>query len=545
MPTENHGSGSGAHIFLLSPRAVPCYPAVNMIRRTLSLFALLAGTRVVAQAPQLLTDPPAVPREFRAAWMTPIWDRGFKDWPSVVGLTPDAQRAEMRSDLDRAAAAGLNAVILHVRLAGDALYPTRFAPWSAMLSGASGVGPQPAYDPLAFAVAEAHARGLQLHAWFNPFRAVLPSVPGKLASTHVTREHPEWIRKYGTQTWIDPGDPAARKFVLESMLDVVRRYDVDGIHIDDYFYPYRESRTVTRRVHRRRVRERVEIKFPDDKTWRKYGKAKGWTDRDAWRRANIDDFVQSLYKGVKAIRPSALVGISPFGIWRSGTPRGVTGLDAFTEIYADSKRWLGEGWLDYIAPQLYWQLSGTEGRFLALDAWWRGENPQGRYVWPALYTSHVFGGSDAWPAGEIEQQVAAIRESRIGTSDSPGHVHFRLAALLAENGQLARSLSSEYAEMALVPAFRWLGATPPASPEVSVVNGDGPSSVVVSAGDGVPVRWWLIQVRSRDGKWSSTLRPGLAGQMTTESFGVADPDEVAVTAIGATGMASTATIVAP
>jgi uncharacterized lipoprotein YddW (UPF0748 family) len=516
-----------------------------MLRRTLSLIALFAGTRALSQVPQLLTDPPAVPREFRAAWMTPIWDRGFKDWPSSPGLSPDAQRAELRSMLDRAAALGLNAVILHVRLAGDALYPTRYAPWSFMLSGASGVGPQPSYDPLAFAVTEAHARGLQLHAWFNPFRAVLPNIPGKLASTHVTKQHPDWIRKYGTQTWIDPGNPDARKFVLESMLDVVRRYDVDGIHIDDYFYPYRESRTVTRRVRRRRVRERVEISFPDDKTWRKYGKAKGWTDRDAWRRANIDDFVQSLYKGVKAIRPTALVGISPFGIWRPGSPPGVTGLDAFSEIYADSKRWLGEGWVDYVAPQLYWQISGMEDRFRALDAWWRSQNPQGRHIWPALYTAHVYGGSDTWPLGEIAQQIETIRASRIGTSDVPGHVHFRLAALLAENGQLGQRLASDYADRALVPAFPWLGPAAPASPEVRVLNAEGPAAVVVSAVDTVPVRWWLIQMRSRDGKWSSVVRQAFAGQSMTEAFGSTDPDEVAVTAISATGVASPVTIVAP
>jgi len=515
------------------------------LHRTLALLALLAAARAFPQTPQLLTDPPAVPRELRAAWMTPIWDRGFKDWPSSPGMTPDAQRAELRSMLDGAAAMGLNAVILHVRLAGDALYPTRYAPWSVMFSGASGVGPQPAYDPLAFAVTEAHARGLQLHAWFNPFRAVLPNVPGKMASTHVTKQHPDWIRKYGAQTWIDPGNPDARRFVLESILDVVRRYDVDGVHLDDYFYPYRESRVVTRRVRRKRVRTRVEIPFPDDKTWKKYGRAKGWTDRDAWRRANIDDFVQALYKGVKAIRPSVLVGISPFGIWRSGTPPGVTGLDAFTEIYADSKHWLAEGWLDYVAPQLYWPLDGTEDRFRALDAWWRSENPQHRYVWPALYTSHVYGGGDPWSLEEIPQQIATIRASRAGSPDPPGHIHFRLAALLADNGQLARRLASEYAQRALVPAFPWLGATAPASPEVSVVYGDGPASVVVSAADTVGVRWWLIQSRDRDGTWTSTLRPASSGQMTTESFGAADPDEVAVTAIGATGVASPATIVAP
>jgi uncharacterized lipoprotein YddW (UPF0748 family) len=235
-----------------------------------------------------------------------------------------------------------------------------------------------------------------LHAWFNPFRAMLPIFAGKAAPSHVTKKHPEWIRKYGTQTWIDPGDPAARKFVLETILDVVKRYDVDGVHIDDYFYPYRESRTITRRVRGRRVREKRDIEFPDDKTWKKYGKARGWTNRDAWRRANIDDFIETLIS-VKAIKPATLVGISPFGIWRSGTPAGVTGLDAFNEIYADSKRWLTEGWMDYMAPQLYWQLDGTQGRFLALDAWWRTVNPLGRYLWPALYTSHVYGGGDTWP----------------------------------------------------------------------------------------------------------------------------------------------------
>jgi hypothetical protein len=194
---------------------------------------------------------------------------------------------------------------------------------------------------------------------------------------------------------------------------------------------------------------------------------------------------------------------------------------------------------------LYWQLSGSENRFRALDAWWRSENPQGRYVWPALYTSHVYGGSDPWPLGEIAQQIDAIRDSRVGTTDVPGHIHFRLAALLAENGQLARRLSSEYAERALVPAFPWLGDVPPASPEVSVVNGEGPASVIVSAGDTVAVRWWLIQARGRDGKWTSTLRPAADARTVTESFGATDPDEVAVTAIGITGVASTPTIVAP
>ena len=194
---------------------------------------------------------------------------------------------------------------------------------------------------------------------------------GAATGVHVTRTHPDWIVRYGSQTWIDPGNPAARKYVLETILDVVKRYDVDGVHVDDYFYPYRETRTIVRRVKKKRVRVTREIAFADTKSWQRYGAPKGWTNRDSWRRANIDDFIRSLYQGVKATKPTVLVGISPFGIWRSGTPAGVTGLDAFSEIYADARRWLTEGWVDYLAPQLYWEVSGVQDRFRALDAWCR------------------------------------------------------------------------------------------------------------------------------------------------------------------------------
>jgi uncharacterized lipoprotein YddW (UPF0748 family) len=523
-----------------------------MNRRTVALLAValcLGAVRARAFAQQVapqaepLAAPPPVPREFRAAWVTPIWDRGFKDWPSAPGLSPDSQRAELRALLDHAAAIGLNAVIFHVRLAGDALYYSPYAPWSAYLSGQSGQGPSPAYDPLEYAVREAHARGVQLHAWFNPFRAMLPLFAGHAASTHVTRQHPDWIVKYGTQTWIDPGNPAARKYVLETILDVVRRYDIDGVHLDDYFYPYQETRTVVRRVHRRRVRERRVIQFADGKTWKKYGLAQGWSDRDAWRRANIDDFVRTLYQRVKAIKPSVLVGISPFGIWRSGTPSGVTGLDAYSEIYADSRRWLAEGWIDYIVPQLYWEVNGEQNRFRALDAWWRSENPRGRYIWPGLYTSHVYGGADAWPDAEIKTQITTIRESRAGTTDVPGHVHFRLSALFADNDRLANELASSYEDRAIVPPFPWLGAQTPGAPLVNVAPGDGPASVSVAPGDSVAVRWWLVQTRSLTGAWTTTLRPAGPGT-TRDSFSVPDAAEVAITAIGATGIASAPSLLA-
>jgi uncharacterized lipoprotein YddW (UPF0748 family) len=501
-----------------------------------------ASRRRIARVP---TAPPAVPREFRAAWATPIWDRGFRDWPTSPNMSAAEQRAELRTMLDRSAAAGLNAIILHVRLAGDALYPTSYAPWSVFLTGRSGVGPTPAYDPLAFAVQEAHARGLQLHAWFNPFRAMLPNMAGKASLSHVSRRHPEWIRKYGSQTWIDPGEPAARDHVRETILDVVKRYDVDGIHIDAYFYPYRESRVVTRRVRGKRVRSRVELTFPDDRTWKKYGRAKGFTDRDAWRRANINVFVEELYKDVKKLKPAMVVGISPFGIWRPGNPPGITGLDAFSEIYADSRRWLREGWLDYVAPQIYWEIGGTQDRFRVLDQWWRTQNPEGRHIWPGLYTSRVYGSGDVWPMREVAAQVAQIRDVRAGSRDDPGHVHFRLGALFANDNRLAMTLSDLYRERALVPAFPWLGAHVPAAPHVSLLPGTGAASFTITPGDSARVRWWLIQTRGRDGAWTTSLRPVGEGKLTAGALGTNDPDEIAVTAISATGVASTPTIITP
>jgi uncharacterized lipoprotein YddW (UPF0748 family) len=377
---------------------------------------------------------------------------------------------------------------------------------------------------------------------------MLPIFAGKAAPTHVTRAQPGWIRKYGTQRWMDPGEPAARAQALEIILDVVRRYDVDGVHMDDYFYPYRENVTVTRRVKKKRVRVKVDIPFPDATTWAKYGKKRGFTDRDAWRRANIDEFVESVYRGVKRVKPTVMVGISPFGIWRPGSPPGVTGLDAYGEIYADSRRWLREGWLDYIAPQLYWPLDGTQRRFLALDEWWRTQNPKGRHIWPGLYTSRAFAPTAPWGTAEIAEQVLAIRHGRADSDDASGHIHFRLGALFTRQYELGNVLSSGvYATRALVPAVPWLGGTTPAAPLVANTNDagpQGPADLTVTPGDSVAVRWWLVQVRSRDGRWSTSLEPAGKGILAVTTPASTDADEIAVSAIGPTGIAGPATLVA-
>jgi len=495
------------------------------------------------------TQPPSLPREFRAVWVSSV---ETPDWPSAAGLSAAEQQDEMRALLDRVKATGLNAIILHVRMGGDAMYATPLAPWSMMLTGRS--GGDPGYDPLAFAIREAHARGIAVHAWFNPFRAVAPGEHGPFAPNHITRTHPSWIRHYGTQTWIDPGIPEARDTVLETILDVVRRYDIDGVHLDDYFYPYRESvrdsyrvpeRTSSGRIRRkhgkivyRTVYREHEIDFPDDATFRQYGA--GWADRVAWRRQNIDAFVSDLYTAVHRIKPALPVGISPFGIWRSGAADGVTGLDAFTEIAADSRLWLMRGWVDYLAPQLYWPLDGVQQRFVVLEKWWREQNPQGRHIWPGLLAS------SSWGAQETVDEVNEIRSAREGRADSPGHIHFRYAALERDDGLASALRAGPYAQSALVPAMPWLErGMPPAPPSVTPKR-DG---VALAAGDSTPVAWYLVQWTDADAPaamatWQNRL---VHGDVTDVTWSMllhhGAPKRVAISAIDRAGMQGATVIV--
>src|SRR6185503_16315818 len=252
----------------------------------LSFFVLAAGfDTACGQAPvnsvQNLTPPEPIRREFRGAWIASVANI---DWPSVPGLSTREQQDELVAILDRAVALRLNAVILQVRPAADALYASPYEPWSEYLSGRMGQAPNPYYDPLEFAVNEAHRRGLELHAWFNPYRAHHPSGKSRPSANHISVTNPELVKKYGSMLWMDPGEPEVRDRTLQVILDVVQRYDIDGVHIDDYFYPYKE----------RDSRGRV-IDFPDAVSWRKYLRSGGTLSRDDWRRANVDSLIHAVY----------------------------------------------------------------------------------------------------------------------------------------------------------------------------------------------------------------------------------------------------------
>lgn len=476
----------------------------NLARLTLMLALPPLGP--TAASPP---TPPEPPREFRAAWIATVRNM---HWPSRPGLSPADQQAELRRLLDGAARLGLNAVILQIRPAGDAFYLSEQEPWSPYLTGQMGRAPEPFYDPLAFAIREAHARGLELHAWFNPFRVFIRSGANLSVSTqHISRVRPDWVRTYGTYLWLDPGEPGVIDYVVRTVLDVVRRYDVDGVHFDDYFYPYPEKGADGRL-----------LPFPDDASWEAHGRSTG-LNRDDWRRRNIDRFVEQLYRALKETRPTARFGISPFGIWRPDHPKGVRGLDAYAVLYADSRKWLQEGWLDYCAPQLYWPTTAREQPFAPLLQWWQAQNLKRRHLWPGMNTAR---GVD-WGADELLQQLQLTRRS----TAAPGHIHWHLTGLLQQTN-LVRSLSRDlYRQAAVVPPLPGNAAAPPERPRLEVGTEWGQQRLHLhwQPASDRPVRFWYLQFQIGD-SWQSRRLDGQA-----RSWVVQGARAVAVRAIGPDG----------
>ncbi len=479
-------------------------------------------------APALVADAdaPPVPREFRGVWIATVDNI---DWPSKPGLPVDSQKAELIALLDHSALLRLNAVILQVRPAADALYRSSLEPWSAFLTGRNGRAPVPAWDPLSFAVAEAHRRGMELHAWFNPYRAKHPGDRGPLSSSHVSRTMPTVVKRYGTHLWMDPGEPTVRAHTTKVILDVVRRYDIDGVHIDDYFYPYPEL-----------DRRRREIPFPDDRSWTRYRRSGGTLDRDSWRRQNVDLLVESLYRGIKAAKPWVKFGVSPFGIWRPGFPASVRGLNAYEVLFADSRRWLVEGWLDYFTPQLYWAIGAPQQSYPELLEWWAGQNRRGRHLWPGNGTFKVTNTGARWPASEMLQQIMLTRDQ----PGAGGNVHYNMTALVRGFDGLADLLArGPYLRPALVPASPWLAALPPAAPTVSVTRGAGNITLRISAAAGRPAtsqppRWWLVRSRYGDG-WHAHVVDAGTTVVILPAGPVGDlPDFVVVNAVDRAGVES-------
>lgn len=462
-----------------------------------------------AYRPSAVTPPP-VPREFRGAWVTIVADH--QDWPSAQNLTVDQQKAELVTLLDRAAQMHLNAIVFQVRPACDAVYASSIEPWSNYLNGFQGKAPQPFYDPLAFAIQEAHKRGIELHAWFNPFRAWHTLSKSPVAPNHISRTHPEWVRHYGDQLWLDPGDPAVRDYVVRVVMDVVKRYDIDGVQFDDYFYPYPEKDENGRA-----------IDFPDYALWKRYGLPNN-LDVPNWRRQNINKFVQSTYENIKTVKPWVKFGISPFGIWRPFNPAPIRGMDAYATLYADSRLWLGNGWVDYMAPQLYWAIDDQPHSFTALLNWWTQQNIDHRNIFAALSAAYV---GEKFPANEIARQIAATR-AQPGAS---GEIFFHFSDLI-NNPQLTQIVSTAYSQKALTPSYGWLRSSPPQKAKLAIDESGGVLNVHWGL-DGGQVPWqWVLQTANTNNVWTTQI---LSGTQTNVVFQSPVPDTVSVRAVDRQG----------
>jgi uncharacterized lipoprotein YddW (UPF0748 family) len=390
--------------------------------------------------------------EFRAVWIATVENI---DWPSKRGLSSEDQKAEFIKILDLHKRNGMNAIVMQIRPVTDAFFPSKYEPWSEYLTGKQGTPPSPYYDPLAFMIDETHKRGMEFHAWINPYRAVFNVARSSVSPSHVTRLFPNWFITYGTTKYFNPALPEAREHVTRVIKDVVERYDLDGIHFDDYFYPYPIAGKP----------------FPDEEAYQKYGNGLNKAD---WRRSNVDTIIKMLSETIKAVNPRVKFGISPFGIWRniSKDPMGSNtrgGLSNYDDLYADILLWLQKGWIDYVVPQLYWEIGHPLADYNTLLTWWS------KYT----FGKHLFIGHAPYRNGEgrsvswknpkqIPSQIKALRNN----SNALGSVYFSSKSFNNNPAGWNDSLRNNYYKYpALVPPMKWIDSVPPLKPLVEKVAG--------------------------------------------------------------------------
>ena len=422
-------------------------------------IALLTGCTQIPKPVPASVDSltaPAAPREFRAAWVATVANI---DWPSKKGLTVEQQQQEIIRIVERAKELKLNALIFQVRPAADALYPSALEPWSEYLTGEQGRPPSPLYDPLTMWIEESHKRGIELHAWFNPYRARHTSAKSPPSRTHIANTNPAIVKEYGGYLWMDPGEEAAAQRTLEVIIDVVRRYNIDGVHVDDYFYPYPLPLIANAPA----SDNAVELDFPDSPAWTRYLLTGGSLGRADWRRQNVNQLIERIYTAVHREKNWVKVGVSPFGLGRPDRrPPGITGFSQYDKLYADVELWLAKGWLDYLAPQLYWPIDQPAQAFGTLMQYWISQNTASRHVWPGLYTSRIDSSAKSWRPEEIVNEIALLR----GRPEIAGHIHFSMITLMENRRGINDQLKPGYASAALIPAMPWLGTGKPAAPMI-------------------------------------------------------------------------------
>jgi uncharacterized lipoprotein YddW (UPF0748 family) len=453
-------------------------------------------TLQVPSATASVDMPPPAPREFRAAWVATVANI---DWPSKPGLPVAQQQAEIINIVERARELNFNALILQVRTSADALYVSTLEPWSEYLSGTQGKPPSPIYDPLTMWIDEAHKRGLKIHAWFNPYRARHNQAKSPVARAHISVQNPAVVKSYGGFLWMDPGEPAAANQTLNVILDVVRRYDIDGVHIDDYFYPYpvTTANGQTSQDHaaapQPNGKNQTEVDFPDEPAWQKYIAGGGKLARADWRRQNVNQLIERIYQGIRREKNHVVFGISPFGLGRPDRrPPGIAGFSQYDKLYADVELWLQRGWLDYLAPQLYWPIDQPPQAFGVLMDYWLNQNTAKRHVWPGLYTTRINNAANSWQPLEIERQIELTRAN----ANVRGQIHFSMIGLLENRKGISDVLRTKtYAAAALIPPTPWLGSTPPQAPEVNARMTNGVVNVKLVNNFGASITNYAIWAR--------------------------------------------------
>jgi uncharacterized protein YbbC (DUF1343 family)/uncharacterized lipoprotein YddW (UPF0748 family) len=424
---------------------------------------------------------PSAEREFRAAWVATVDNI---NWPSKPGIPVEEQKKEAIALLDLLYENNFNAVIFQVRPQCDALYKSELEPWSYYLTGEQGKAPEPYYDPLEFWIKEAHARGIELHAWLNPYRAHHPA-SGEVTNTSFVKKRPDLV--VGLEQgywWMDPTRKGTQDQSFNVVMDLVRRYDLDGIHFDDYFYPYPEYNNGK--------------DFPDDESWQAYQNGGGKLSRGDWRREAVNSFIKRVYKGIKAEKPYVKFGLSPFGIWRPYNPPAIGGFDQYNILYADARKWLNEGWIDYYSPQLYWPVNQLLQSYPVLLGWWSAENIKGRHLWPGISIGRQ-------PEDKAtDETINEIMIARGILPKSPGVVHWSIGSLVASPGMTKAISDGPYKKKALVPPSPWLDKKSPPPPEVNILQKKDSLAVTWSHKNMNDVSRWVVYYKYGS-QWNYTI----------------------------------------
>ena len=413
----------------------------------------------------LMTAKEYPKREMRAVWIATVENI---DWPSMKQLTTEQQKEEMIAILDAAKEYNMNAVVFQIRPDADALYASELEPWSEWLSGKQGEAPNPYYDPLQFTIDECRKRGLDVHVWLNPYRAIQNIDKTIPAPNHVANTHPEWMLTYGKKKYFDPGIPAVRNHVASVVSDLVKRYDIDAIHFDDYFYPYKITG----------------IEFPDENSFKKFGEGFGPQQKEDWRRNNVDLIIRQLHDSIKSIKPWVEFGISPFGVWRNkkNDPNGSetrAGVSNYDDLYADILKWQQEKWIDYVTPQLYWYIGKEVADYAILAKWW-AEHSYGCniYIGQALYLLDPSSKEPSWRSSDEITKQLSLNRSIPGVN---GSMYFSAKFLNKNPLSVKENLLKEH--------YRFPALTP-ANPMVVPINPDKPiNAIVQKEGKNIVLSW--------------------------------------------------------